>query len=195
MAPGLRKIQQTSASQWVDCFSRPRAIVLAAIFLVLTAVTTAAAAEPVGGAVLPTIDYCRQVKSPAARQACGDSAKAAADGNILLATTFMRRAVAASPKEGMVRMLLGLILLRGDNAPAVERELRQARKDGAPDSALLPPLLRTMVARHEENQLLAEFAEPVPGAAGEVSAHILHGRGLALRSLGRADESAAAKVR
>jgi tetratricopeptide (TPR) repeat protein len=173
---------------------RPRSIVFAVILVAPVAgIFRASAAEPVRGA--PAIDHCQQVKSVPARQACVDSLKAAAGGNNLLAATLMRRAVAAAPKEGVVRMLLGLILLQGDYAPTVERELRQARKDGAPDSVLLPPLLRTMIARHEEDQLLAEFPEPAPDATGEVTAYILHGRALALRSLGRVDEAVTAMDR
>ncbi len=174
--------------------SRPRSIVFAVILVAPgLGISHAAAAEPLRET--PLSSHCQQVKSAPARQACVDSLKAAADGNNLLAATLMRRSVAAAPKEGMVRMLLGLILLRGDYAPTVERELRQARKDGAPDSVLLPPLLRTMVARHEEDQLLAEFPEPAPDATGEVTAHILHGRALALRSLGRIDEAVTAMDR
>jgi tetratricopeptide (TPR) repeat protein len=171
-------------------FSRSRLLAFAAILVAPWLGTSHAVA-----AGTPLIDHCQQVRSVPARQACVDSLKEAAGGNNLVAATLMRRAVAAAPKEGTVRMLLGLILLRGDNAPAVERELRQARKDGAPDAVLLPALLRTMVARHEEDQLLAEFPEPASNATGEVTAHILHGRALALRSLGRVDEAVAAMDR
>jgi Flp pilus assembly protein TadD len=165
--------------------------------LVFAAILAASGISPAAAAVweTPLINHCQQVRSVPARQACVDSAKAAAEGNNLLAATLMRRAVAAAPKEGTVRMLLGLILLRGDYAPTVERELRQARKDGAPDAVLLPALLRTMVTRHEEDQLLAEFPEPASGATGEVTAHILRGRALALRSLGRIDEAVTAMDR
>src|SRR5258706_15460674 len=174
--------------------SRPRSIVFAVILVAPgLGISHAAAAEPLRET--PLSSHCQQVKSAPARQACVDSLKAAADGNNLLAATLMRRSVPAAPKEGMVRMLLGLILLRGDYAPTGERELRQARKDGAPDSVLLPPLLRPMVARHEEDQLLAEFPEPAPDATGEVTAHILHGRALSLRSLGRIDEAVTAMDR
>ncbi len=146
-------------------------------------------------ATLPAISYCQQIKNVAARQPCSESLKAASDGNIPLSATLMRMAVAAAPKEGAVRMLLAMILLRADNPAVAERELRQARRDGAPDRAVLPPLLQAMMARREENQLLAEFPDPAPNMVDEVTGQILHGRALALLSLDRVDEAAAAMDR
>jgi predicted Zn-dependent protease len=144
---------------------------------------------------IPATTYCQQVKNAAARQPCFDSVKALASGDILLAATLMRKALTVAPKEGGMRMLLGLTMLRGGNEAAAERELRQARKDGAPDKAVLRPLFRAMVARHEENQLLAEFPDPAPNATDETAARVLHGRALALQSLDRIDDAAMAMDR
>jgi tetratricopeptide (TPR) repeat protein len=135
------------------------------------------------------------VKIPAATAPCLDAVRQYDAGVLGLSFTLMRKAAAASPKDGNLRMMTGIILLRGGNAAPAERELRMARTLGASDQALLPPLFRAMVARHEENQLLTEFPEPAANAKGDVASHILHGRALALRSLGRIDEAAAAMDR
>jgi predicted Zn-dependent protease len=49
-----------------------------------------------------------------------------------------------------------------------------------------------MISRHEESLLLTEFAEPAPGAKGELAAEILFGRAKAFLSLDRLPEAAAA---
>jgi predicted Zn-dependent protease len=136
-------------------------------------------------------DYCRQSKNNAVLPHCLEAAKQYEGGNVALALTLMHKAVKLSASDGHLRMLLGYTLLRGGNAGPAERELRQARKDGAPDEAVLPPLLRAMVARHDENRLLEEFSEPTSNAKGNVPAQILHGRAQALFSLDRLDEAAA----
>jgi predicted Zn-dependent protease len=169
--------------------SRPHSLVLTAVF----AVTFFTGAD--AQAAIPAAAYCQQIKTIAARQPCFDALKTASDGNIPLSLTMMRMAVAAAPKEGVVRMLLAMTLLRADNPAAAERELRQARKDGAPDRAVLPALFQALMARHKENQLLAEFPDPAPNMADEVTAQILRGRALALQSLDRIDEAAAAMDR
>ena len=147
-------------------------------------------------AALTFADYCRQDKVPAAVAPCLDSAKLYdAGGGLGLSYALMKKAVAASPKDGNLRAMAGIMLLRGGNNAPAEREMRLARTSGASDQLLLPPLFRAMVARHEENQLLTEFPEPAANATGDIAAHILHGRALALRSLDRIDEAAAAMDR
>lgn len=149
-------------------------------------------AAPAQPAALTFADYCRQAKVPAATAPCLDGVKQYEAGGIELSYTLMRKAVAASPKDGNLRVLTGIILLRDGNIAPAESEMRLARSLGASDQLLLPPLFRAMVARHEENQLLTEFPEPAANATGDVASHILHGRALALRSLGSIDEAAAA---
>ena len=88
--------------------------------------------------------------------------------------------------------MIGQILLRKGGTVAAERELRQARKDGAPDALVLPLLLRAMLEQHKEIGLLDEFPDPPRDAKGDVVQDILYARALALRSLDRPDEAAAA---
>jgi predicted Zn-dependent protease len=174
--------------------SRLGCLVMATSFA-LGAFGQMAAAAPVMQTTPSFWDYCRQAKNRAATAPCLDAANQYAKGGAGLAFTLMRKAVEAAPNDGNLRMMTGIILLRIGNAAPAERELRMARKYGASDKALLPPLFRAMVARHEENQLLTEFPEPAAGATGDVASHVLHGRALALRSLDRIDEAAAAMDR
>jgi predicted Zn-dependent protease len=104
----------------------------------------------------------------------------------------MRKALAQAPDEGVLRALSAYIMIALGDQGAAENELRQARKDGASDSIVLPALLPLMISRHEESQLLTEFAEPAPGARGDLAAEILFGRAKAFLSLDRLPEAAAA---
>src|SRR5258708_17935760 len=61
-----------------------------------------------------------------------DAQKALKSGNIRLALITLKNAVAAAPRNGVARAQLGVILLQAGDAPTAERELRQARRDGAP---------------------------------------------------------------
>ena len=140
-------------------------------------------------------DYCRQAKNKTVIPICLEAVKQYTGGNVTLARTLMLKVTSAAPKEGNLRGILAIVLLRGDGTTGAEREFRQARKDGAADILVLQPLFRTMVARHREAELLQEFPEPAANATGDVAARVLHGRALALRSLGRIDEAAAAMDR
>jgi predicted Zn-dependent protease len=138
---------------------------------------------------------CMQVKNPAARDLCSQARTQFSSGSYRVALVNMKKALEASPKEGILRANLARILMRFSDNVGAERELRQARKDGAPDHAVLPVLFRAMVNRHEELILLNEFPEPAAGAKGMVTSDILQGRAMALFSLDRADEAAHAMDR
>jgi tetratricopeptide (TPR) repeat protein len=103
----------------------------------------------------------------------------------------MRKALEASPKEGIIHVMIARTLAPFNNLGAEERELREARKDGAPDFTILPQLFVVLIERHDENRLLTEFTDPAPGAKGDTVADILDGRAKALLSLGRLEEAAA----
>ena len=163
---------------------------------VLAGLLAWAALSPPAHAAPPGFgDTCNAAKNKAVIPACLDAAKQFDSGNIGLARTLMLQVMDNAPKEGRLRALLGLVLLRGDYAPSAERELRQARSDGAPDQMVVPLLLSAMLARHEEDLLLLEFPEPAANAAGEVAAQILYGRAQALKSQDRMDEAVAAMDR
>lgn len=135
------------------------------------------------------------VKNPAARDLCLQARTQFANGSYRVALVNMKKALEASPKEGIIRAGVARILMRFSDYGGAERELRQARKDGAPDHAVLPVLFRAMVNRHEEINLLNEFPEPVAGAKGVATSDILQGRAMALLSLNRAAEAAQAMDR
>ncbi|MEO8300174.1 MAG: tetratricopeptide repeat protein [Rhizomicrobium sp.] len=174
--------------------SRSGFIVLAA-GVALIAFGESAIAAPMQRATPSFSDYCRHAKNGAATAPCLDAANLYENGKVGIAFTTMKKAIAAAPNDGNLRMLSGIMRLRLGEAVPAERELRLARKNGASDEAVLPPLFRAMVERHQENQLLSEFPEPPKNATDDIAAHILHGRALAFRSLNRLDEAAAAMDR
>jgi predicted Zn-dependent protease len=138
---------------------------------------------------------CSQVQNPAAKKTCEAAKVEFAKGSYRLALTLMRKALAASPKEGIIRVQMARVLVQLDVRGPAERELRQARNDKAPDEAVLPLLFAVMTSQHEERTLLNEFPEPASNAKGPVPAAIWRGRAVALRSLDQVPEAAAAMDR
>jgi predicted Zn-dependent protease len=138
---------------------------------------------------------CALVNNATARDYCYDAREQYNNHYFRTSLISMRKALAASPKEGIIRVLISRVMIRLGDEGAAEHELRQARKDGAPDHFILPALFDLMVSRHEESQLLSEFVEPPPGAKGDVAADILFGRAKARLSLGQLHEAAAAMDR
>jgi putative PEP-CTERM system TPR-repeat lipoprotein len=116
-----------------------------------------------------------------------DARKAVTDGNARLALIYLKNAVSAAPHNAIARLELGkVLLLAGDDLNA-ESQLRQARKDGAPPSQVLPPLFQAMTSRGESQLLLDQF--PDPGPSTVAAADILKGRALALQKLTRREEA------
>jgi len=133
--------------------------------------------------------------NPLAKQFVVDAKKAIKARNSKLAILLLKNALKISPHDGEARALLGWTMLQYDDAPSAERELRQARIDGADEQFVLATLFDTMLARHEEKRLLIEFPEPSSGAHDKIAADILRGRALALQALGRADDASKAMER
>jgi tetratricopeptide (TPR) repeat protein len=138
---------------------------------------------------------CSQVQNPAARKTCEAGRAEFVKGNYRLSLALMRKALAASPNEGIVRVQIARILMQLDGRGPAERELRQARKDRAPDEAALPLLFAVMVSQHEERKLLNEFPEPASSAKDPVAAAIWRGRAVAFQSLDQFQEAATAMDR
>jgi len=122
-----------------------------------------------------------------------DARKAIANGNARLALIYLKNAVSAAPRDAAARMELGKLLLQAGDDLNAEIQLRQARKDGAPDSQVLPPLFQAMISRNESQLLLDQF--PDPGAGGPAAADILKGRALALQKLGHKEDAVQAMDR
>lgn len=131
------------------------------------------------------------IKNPAARALVDDGVKAFNDGNAQQALVLLRKALAIEPKGGGIRTIIGRILLRTDNAPGAERELRQARRDGMPDRIVLTNLFQAMLAQHEEQKLLDEFPEPSANGKGGPNTDIMRGRAEAMLALGHLADAAA----
>ena len=161
--------------------------------LTLTAAfcSTAARAD-----IAPTLASGASTGAPAnnaaARQFVADAQKAIRNGNARLAVILLKNAVNAAPRNGTIRAQLGFILIQTGDPVSAERELRQARADGAPDQLALPPLFQAMLLRHEEQKLLNEFPDPSPNTPVPVAVSILRARSAALQSLGNAQDAAAA---
>jgi cellulose synthase operon protein C len=176
-------------------FVKKLTLTASAAMLVLVTFAGSAATQAQTSQSQSETNYCQLVKSPSAKATCLIARTQFYNGNYRVSLATMRKALDASPKEGIIRAMTARILMRFDDTGAAERELRQARKDGAPDHAVLPVLFRAMVARHEEINLLNEFPEPAANAKGDVAADILQGRAMALLSQERVADAAAAMDR
>ena len=165
------------------------AVALSAVILGSSALTASAQGpQP----FVPGPDHCLLVKNSEARKMCQYARAQYYQGNYRGALPAMQKAVALSPREGIMRVVLSFILVRYESLGVAEREARQARQDGAPDHIALPQLFAVMIRRHEEINLLNEFPEPAAGAKDAVASDIWQGRGRALESLGRLPEAAVA---
>ena len=177
---------------------RPSTPVVGALIcaaMALAAGTLPAAAQQAARPQAETPNYCLEVKNTAARDMCSAARTQYYSGNYRVAQVTMKKAQEASPKEGIIHAMMARIMMRFGDRSGAERELRLARKNGAPDHAVLPLLFRVMVERREEINLLNEFPEPAPGAKGMTASDILQGRAQALFSLKRVDEAGAAMDR
>jgi tetratricopeptide (TPR) repeat protein len=170
------------------------ALFLATMLTISGATLSAAAAAPdsqpasAGG-------YCAMVKNPSARDTCFAARAEFFKGNYRTSLSMMGKAFNTSPRDAIIRVQIALIMIRlGDTAKS-ERQLRLAQKQGAPAEAVVPVLLYTMVANHEEITLLNEFPEPAPNAKGQVAAAILLGRARAFQSRGQIPEAVKAMDR
>ena len=138
---------------------------------------------------------CVQVKNSGARDLCLAARTEYSKKRYKLALGILQKALLESPKEGAIRVEIARTLLQLEGEAQAERELRQARQEGARDQDALPLLFDAMLEKHEEIVLLNEFPEPAPDAKGEVAVAILQGRAMALRASGSIAEAAAAMDR
>ncbi|HXJ02168.1 MAG TPA: hypothetical protein VNH44_13180, partial [Micropepsaceae bacterium] len=163
------------------CRCRLRAVLPSALALMLVCAPSGfAVAAPSANSdtkVLPGV-------SPAVAKLVQDAEAALKSGNLNLALIQLKNAVRMAPQNGPIRAELGLALLRGGEALAAERELRQARNDKAPDEIVIPGILQAMISRGETKELLAEFRDAPPGASDKTAADIFQARAIALQSLG-----------
>jgi len=108
-----------------------------------------------------------------------------------VAAIFLKSALAAEPENPDLRLLLGIALFRTGDTASAERELRMAREKGAPDSKVLPILFGVMIARSEDEQLLAQFPPPTEGDTSALASDTLRARASALGRTGRLSDAAA----
>jgi len=170
-------------------------IASAAMAALLALPPSALAAQAAPKQETPVASYCTLVKDSGARAMCLAGREQYNNGQYRAALVTMRKALAAAPRESVLRALTAYIMVAMGDTGSAERELRQARDDGAADHVVLTALFPLMISRHEGEQLLTEFAEPAAGAKGEQAADILFGRAKALLSLDRLPEARAAMDR
>jgi putative PEP-CTERM system TPR-repeat lipoprotein len=163
----------------------PRRIVFAtaAASTALTLSSPSFAANPPLGGSAP---------AAAVSQLLSDAQKAIKAGNLPLAVIQMKNASSAAPRNGTVRAQLAIVLLQSGDYYSAERELRQARKDGAADTTVLPPLFQAMLFRHEEKQLLEEFPSSAADMNSATAPDIYKAQALAFQNLGQPAAAAAA---
>ncbi len=110
-------------------------------------------------------------------------------GDVKTAIIYLKNAVTIAPKNGQVRAELGYLLLRTGDAISAERELRQARADGADDQIVLPSLFQAMLNRGKENDLLEQFPDPGTSDRSTRAADVLRARAIAFQKLGQTDKA------
>ncbi|MBA2588384.1 MAG: PEP-CTERM system TPR-repeat protein PrsT [Alphaproteobacteria bacterium] len=164
--------------------SRLRSVLFATAAIMTLAVwpTAFAAVPPPGG----------DASTAAVSQLVAEAQKALKAGNVPLAVITLKNASSAAPRNGTVRAQLGTVLLQSGDYYSAERELRQARKDGASDQIVIPPLFQVMLLRHEEKDLLEEFPDSAANMNSAIAADIYKAHALALQVLGEPADAAAA---
>lgn len=116
-------------------------------------------------------------------------------GDVKTAIIYLKNAVSMAPKNGQVRAELGYLLLRTGDAVSAERELRQARADGASDQMVLPSLFQAMLNRGKERELLEQFPDPKPDDKSVRAADILRARAIAYQKIEQPEDANAAMDR
>jgi putative PEP-CTERM system TPR-repeat lipoprotein len=155
----------------------------------MAALAAGLAASEAVQADVPPATNAEGASNKTADRLVADARKAISQGNGRIALIDLKNALTADPQNIAARMLLGEVLQGMGDLGAAERELRQARKDGASPSLILPTLFSVMLARGEYELLLNQFPDPgansnVPGAADTLMA-----RALAFQNLKKPSEA------
>jgi putative PEP-CTERM system TPR-repeat lipoprotein len=106
-------------------------------------------------------------------------------GDLRVAILLLKNALQIAPQNATARAQLGVLLMLSGDLPGSERELRQARSDGAPDETVVPNLLGAMLSSSKFQNVLDQFLEPKASDASELAAEILRARAIAFFALGQ----------
>ena len=121
--------------------------------------------------------------------------KALENGDMRVAVIELKNAARVAPANTEVRVKLGQVELRAGDAPAAERDLRQAAADGADKKLYLPALISAMLVQAHNKEILDEFPDPAADSTEPAAADVLRGRAEALEHLGKVPEATAAMAR
>lgn len=144
-------------------------------------------------AAVPTRDQSdSEAIPPAAAELVASGQKAVKAGNLPLAVIHFKNASSVAPRNGKIRAQLGVLLMQTQDYYSAERELRQARKDGAPDQAVLPSLFQVMLLRREEKSILEEFPESAALMNPAMAADIFKAHAMAFQATGEPAKAVAA---
>ncbi len=158
------------------------------VFLLATAMGGLLMAATTASADVPKPSAAVQGRNAEAQKYLAEGQAAMKSGDFRLALIKMKNAVQAAPANTETRIQFGLVLFQSGDAAGAEREIRQARRDGAAEDVVVPYLLKFMAVRQKYQELVDEF--PDPGTSkGPMTANILKARGFALQRLGRPQEA------
>ncbi|MEM9057400.1 MAG: tetratricopeptide repeat protein [Pseudomonadota bacterium] len=108
-------------------------------------------------------------------------------GNFTAAMLELKNILQANPSNTEARLLLGEVWLAAGRAPAAEKQIRRAVRDGKAPDDVLYPLGLSLLAQGKFQQVLAEVRPRAEGSREQLPVHLLHG--MALTQLGRLDEA------
>ncbi len=121
--------------------------------------------------------------------------KALDRGDLRVALIELKNAARTAPANTEVRVKLAFVELRSGDAASAERDLRQAKDDGADKKAYLPLLLTAMLSQDHAAELLAEFPDPGTDASDPTAGDVLRARAEALDHTGKPADAKAAMDR
>lgn len=108
-----------------------------------------------------------------------DAQKALEKGDGTTAIIQLKNAVRVDPKNIGARLQLGQLLTAAGDPAAGERELRQARSDGAEPAQVLPALMSAMAQQRKSEALLKEFPEQLAEDTPQIAPDVYRFRALA----------------
>ena len=112
-------------------------------------------------------------------------------GHPEVAVIYLKNAESAAPNVAILHLDLGQALLSVNNPAEAERELNIALQKGMPSNRVIPLLLQTLLAQHQSQRLLDQYATPNQNDRSPLASDILRARALAFIQDGKNGDAAA----